>query len=48
MGFHFVVSIIFFEQQSYNYLLTKKLSNLSCCWYHKGTNFQANHNLVPT
>ena len=44
MGFHFVVSIIFFEQQSYNYLLTKKLSNLSCCWYHKGTNFQANHN----
>ena len=23
---------------------------LSCCWYHKGTNFQANHNMaqVPT
>ena len=19
---------------------------LGCCWYHKGTNFQANHNLV--
>ena len=19
---------------------------LSCCWYHKGTNFQANHNLL--
>ena len=18
----------------------------SCCWYHKGTNFQANHNIV--
>ena len=20
------------------------ISSLSCCWYHKGTNFQANHN----
>ena len=25
-------------------MLTNKLSNFSCCWYHKGTNFQANHN----
>ena len=22
----------------------KQLSNSCCCWYHKGTNFQANHN----
>ena len=22
------------------------MSPLSCCWYHKGTNFQANHNRV--
>ena len=22
----------------------KPASNVSCCWYHKGTNFQANHN----
>ena len=21
-----------------------KLNSISCCWYHKGTNFQANHN----
>ena len=21
-------------------------SGISCCWYHKGTNFQANHNLL--
>ena len=21
-----------------------KVNHLSCCWYHKGTNFQANHN----
>ena len=21
-------------------------SSWSCCWYHKGTNFQANHNLM--
>ena len=26
-------------------MLTSKLSNFSCCWYHKGTNFQANHNV---
>ena len=25
-------------------MLTNKLSNFCCCWYHKGTNFQANHN----
>ncbi len=23
-------------------------SFISCCWYHKGTNFQANHNSVKT
>ena len=27
-------------------MLTNKLSNFSCCWYHKGTNFQANHNRI--
>ena len=27
-------------------MLTNKLSNFCCCWYHKGTNFQANHNDV--
>ena len=27
-------------------MLTNKLSNFSCCWYHKGTNFQANHNYL--
>ena len=26
-------------------MLTNKLSNFCCCWYHKGTNFQANHNI---
>ena len=25
--------------------LKQELDNLRCCWYHKGTNFQANHNL---
>ena len=29
------------QQQSYN--ITE---SISCCWYHKGTNFQANHNKV--
>ena len=29
-------------------MLTNKLSNFSCCWYHKGTNFQANHNPLLT
>ena len=24
----------------------RQLVSFSCCWYHKGTNFQANHNLV--
>ena len=31
-------------------MLTNKLSNFCCCWYHKGTNFQSNHNnwMIPT
>ena len=31
------------KSQRYKELL---FSTLSCCWYHKGTNFQANHNLI--
>ena len=26
---------------------TKGVPKTSCCWYHKGTNFQANHNFQP-
>ena len=33
-----------FSSKSQHLELTKK-DTLSCCWYHKGTNFQANHNL---
>ena len=27
--------------------LMKPTSFPRCCWYHKGTNFQANHNMLP-
>ena len=27
-------------------LVLMRFFNVSCCWYHKGTNFQANHNVV--
>ena len=29
-------------------MLANKLNNISCFRYHKGTDFQANHNEVPT
>ena len=33
-----------FEQQPYILLLVNRLHNISCFRYHKGTDFQANHN----
>ena len=35
-----------FEQQPYILLLVNRLHNISCFRYHKGTDFQANHNYI--
>ena len=34
-----------FSSKSQQYS-TKRNTRISCCWYHKGTNFQANHNRI--